>query len=294
MTAFSQSHRSLPFLYLIIAILAVSCSAILIRMTHTPSLIIAFYRQAFSAVLILPFLKKDEEILSRRQYVLLTISGLFLALHFGTWITSLSYTSVARATLFVDLQPIWSALLGAMLLKERLGTIEIAGVALVTAGGAVTMGLHWHQPETSLIGDLLALIGGITGAGYFLIGRSIRTQISWVRYMYSVYYISSLWMLLFCLVLYRNFPFPDNRDLLWILLMALIPSLLGHGLLNVAVRRLKAYVVNSAFLGEPVLATLFAFLAFQERPDVYFYFGAAVIFCGLLLIFKKQTFEQDL
>ena len=70
--------------------------------------------------------------------------------------------------------------------------------------------------------------------------------------------------------------------------MALIPSLAGHGLFNLAIREVKGYVVNAAFMGEPVIATIFAYWLFHEKPDSYFYYGGAFVFAGLALLFYKN------
>ncbi|HJZ10665.1 MAG TPA: DMT family transporter [Acidobacteriota bacterium] len=277
------------FLYLILAVFAVSTSAILIRLTQTSPIVIAFYRQAFSAVMILPFLNREPEtVLSRRSYILLVLSGLFLAIHFATWITGLQYTSVARATLFVDLQPIWAVILGRIFLKETLSLLEVFAVALVTAGGILTVGWQWGDAGTGRFGDILAACGGVAGACYLLIGRKVRAEISWLRYMYSVYYLSAIWLLLFHILLYRRFPVPIEQDLIWIIAMALVPSILGHGLFNVVIRHMKAYIVNAAFLGEPVLAAALAYLIFGEAPDRAYYFGAVIIFSGLFILFLRQ------
>lgn len=231
-------------------------------------------------------------ILSRKDYTLLVLSGLFLAMHFATWITGLFYTTVARATLFVDLQPLWAAIFGAMFLKEKLSRLEMMGVAIVTLGGVVSAGMNLGSSTSTTLGDLLSIAGGIAGAGYLLIGRKVRSEIPWLNYMYSVYYLSAVWLLAVNLILYRRFPLPDRRDLLLILAMALLPSLLGHGLMNLAIRYFKAFVVNAAFLGEPVLATILAYFIFKEAPDMYYYIGAALIFSGLILIFLKQEKES--
>lgn len=249
----------------------------------------AFYRQLFSVLLLLPFVRNDSpHALTTHEKIYLGFSGLFLALHFATWITGLRYTSVARATLFVDLQPIWAAVLGAFLLGEKLSLIEVAGVLIVFLGGILSAGPHWSEGFSSLKGDLLSIAGGLAGACYFLIGRKIRRAISWSRYMVSVYFISAMWIFLFHVGLDHTLPAPASQDILWIVLMALIPSLLGHGLFNLIIRRLKAYVVNAAFFGEPVLATILAYLLFREIPDRFFFWGALLIFCGLFLIFYQQ------
>ena len=271
-----------------VAVLSVSVSAILIRFSISPPLIVALYRQLFCAVLFLPFAQRISwPSIEKREIFLLTLSGFFLALHFGSWITSLLYTSVARATLFVDLQPIWAAILGAIFLKERLSGKEIFAILLVTAGGILCVSKEILESSPSLIGDTFAVFGGMTGAAYLLIGRAIRTRISWTHYMFVVYGISAAWLLIINLLLVPKFPVPQQHDLLWIFLMALVPGIAGHGLLNLSVRYLKTYVVNTALLGEPVLATIFAFLFFHEIPQPHFYAGAALIFVGLIVIFRS-------
>jgi drug/metabolite transporter (DMT)-like permease len=286
----SKDSQSRLFFLLIAAIFAVSISSILVRLSQSPPLVLAFYRQLFSALLLLPFVMNDpkSESLDRGDYPYLIASGLFLALHFATWITSLTLTSVARAVLFVDLQPIWAALLGAVFLGESLSGLEILAVGIVTAGGILTILPHWSEGAASVRGDLLALSGGIAGACYLLIGRKLRTRISWLSYMFSVYLISAAWLLLFYGVRYRYFPLPVTHDLLLLFLMALIPSLAGHGLFNLVIRNMKAYVVNAAFFGEPILATILAAIIFREYPDPYFYGGALIVFAGLALIFSQQ------
>jgi drug/metabolite transporter (DMT)-like permease len=285
---------SARFLYLLLAVFAMSCSSILVRLTHTPPIVLAFYRQLFSAVILLPFVRGSREIvLSRRDYGLLILSGLFLAMHFATWITGLFYTTVARATLFVDLQPVWASILGAVFLRERLSRLEILGVLIVTIGGILSSGLHFTgSSQSTTFGDLLCVAGGIAGAAYLLIGRKVRSEIPWLNYMYSVYYLSALWILVFYLAFFRIFPLPDRRDLFLILGMALLPSILGHGLMNLAIRYFKAFVVNAAFLGEPILATILAYFFFREVPDIYYYIGAILVLSGLILILLNQREES--
>src|SRR5262245_12908260 len=134
-----------PVLILCIGVLAVSASAVLIRMTSTAPLITAFYRQLFCAVLIFPFAGGEAEVqLSRSDKKLLVVSGFLLAIHFATWITSIFLTTVARATLFVDLQPAWAAILGVLFLRESMKPREIAAVAIVCVGGMI-IGLGSQQ-----------------------------------------------------------------------------------------------------------------------------------------------------
>ena len=279
-------HKS-PILFLVIGVVSLSVSSILVRLTTSSPLIIALYRQLFCAVLFLPFVGRTPwPQLTRKEILLLVLSGFFLALHFASWITGLLYTTIARASLFVDLQPIWGALLAVVFLKERLSLKEILAIVLVTFGGIVTVLKELSTGSPSLIGDALALLGGFAGAAYFLIGRGIRKRISWTHYLFAVYGISAAWLLISNFVLFQRLPVPAERDILWIFVMAIVPGILGHGLLNLSLRYLKTYVVNTALLGEPVLATILAYTLFDEKPTMYFFAGSILIFIGLIAIFR--------
>jgi drug/metabolite transporter (DMT)-like permease len=289
MDSIENQPKISPSLLLIIAVFSVSVSAILIRFSISPPLIVALYRQLFCAVLFLPFAQRTSwPTLERREIFLLILSGFFLALNFAAWITGLLYTSVARATLLVDLQPIWAAILASVFLKERLSGKEIFAILFVTAGGILCISKEIFEASPSLIGDAFALIGGMAGAAYFLIGRSLRNKISWTHYMFVVYGISTAWLLVINLLLVHKFPVPQQHDLFLILLMAVIPGIMGHGLLNLSLRFFKTYMVNTALLGEPVLATILAFFFFHEIPEPHFYAGAAVVIVGLFLIFRER------
>src|SRR6266545_7311651 len=179
----------LPFA-LIAAILAVSTSSIFIRFAQAeaPSLVIAALRLTFATLLLAPFAwtrHRDElRSLMRNEIILGVISGLFLAAHFGTWITSLEYTSVASSVVFVSTGPLWVALLSPMLLNERLRGGAILGLVIAILGGTM-IGLSdacvWngglHCPELSQVmrggtmwGNFLALVGAWTVSGYLIIG----------------------------------------------------------------------------------------------------------------------------
>ncbi|HSE39787.1 MAG TPA: DMT family transporter, partial [Acidobacteriota bacterium] len=221
-----EASRIPPAGLLIIGVFSIAVSSILVRLTTSSPFIIALYRQLFCAALFLPFVQRTPwPELSVKEKGLLVLSGFFLAIHFLSWITSLLFTTVARAALFVDLQPIWGAIFAAVFLKERLTVKEVLAILTVTVGGFLSVSNELFIGAPSIFGDALALLGGISGAAYFLIGRGIRNRISWTHYMFSVYAISSAWLLMFNLAIDHRLPVPAERDILWIFLMAVGPGI---------------------------------------------------------------------
>jgi drug/metabolite transporter (DMT)-like permease len=278
-----------------LAVLAISWGSILVRLCAAPPLTIAFLRVGIAALLLAPaalWMRPRGARAGRAWSGAAAAAGLLLALHFATWIASLAYTSIAASTLLVSTQPIMSLLLSRMVLHERAGGRAVTAMLIALGGVGLIAWGDLRAGEERLIGDLLALAGAITAAAYLVVGRRVRESVSLPTYLGVV----NLWAAVGAgalALLLRQPLLPEVRgDLLWCVLMALVPHLLGHGTLNWAVRRLRAYLVNLVVLGEPVLATCYAFLIFGEVPPVLVYPGALLIGAGVILAFRETPMGE--
>src|SRR5512134_3211854 len=192
---------------LLIAILAVSTASIFIRLAQAeaPSLVIAALRLTFATLLLAPIAwiryRVELKSLTRLEIIPGIISGLFLAAHFATWISSLEYTTVASSVVFVSTGPLWVALLSPLLLNERLRRAAIVGLVIAILGGTM-IGLSeactWDNglrcsdigqalQGRAMWGNFLALIGAWTVSGYLIIGRKLRAKMSLIPYIFLVY-----------------------------------------------------------------------------------------------------------
>ena len=295
--------RSSPKIVLFLGILAVSTASPLIRFAQgeVSSLVIAAYRMGFAALILLPLTipRYTGEIrkLTRGDLALGVLSGLLLALHFATWILSLEYTSVASSVVLVTTNPLWVALLAPWLLKERLAPGFLVGLFVALAGGSiVAISDSCLQKATGLAcpplsdfiqgeafwGDMLALMGAWTGAGYILIGRRLRASFSLTPYVLLVYGAAAV--VLIAMVALSGLPilgFP-TEIYGYLLLLAIVPQLLGHSSLNWALGHLPASYVSIGLLGEPVGSTLLAYFLLGETPGWLKILGATLILCGIL------------
>ena len=189
----------LPYVVLAVAVLIVSCAAILIRVAQgegVNSITIAAWRLTIATALLWPLAWKSasKEIGAWRKqdWLLGGIAGLFLALHFAAWISSLAYTSVASSTALVTTNPIWIALVSWLFFRERLGGWLLFGIAAAIAGSALIFlsdanladGIGGSNP---MLGNLLAVVGSLTVCGYLLIGRRLRRTMSLLPYIWLVY-----------------------------------------------------------------------------------------------------------
>jgi drug/metabolite transporter (DMT)-like permease len=289
------------------AILAVSTSSIFIRFAQAeaPSLVIAALRLSFATVLLAPiaWTRHREELrsLTRSEIGLGILSGLFLAAHFATWITSLEYTSVASSVVFVSTGPLWVALLSPLLLNERLKRAAVLGLAIAILGGAAIgldevclwdHGLHCSNIGQALQGravwgNFLALLGAWTVSGYLIIGRKLRARrtrsMSLIPYIFMVYGIAAIALLVIMFVAGESPLGYSAQTYLWIFLLAAFPQLIGHSTYNWALRYLPASFVAVTTLGEPIGSAILAFFLLQETPTIIVISGGILILTGIYL-----------
>jgi drug/metabolite transporter (DMT)-like permease len=278
---------------LALAVLAVSSSAILIRLSEAPALAISFYRCAMAAAVLLPtaLLRHGAEVrsLERRQWVVAMASAAALAAHFALWVPSVSYTSVAASTVLVTSSPVWVALLGRLTIGERVTRLAAAGIGLSLAGTAF---IAWGDVDASAraaVGDALALGGAIAAAAYVLAGRDLRPRMSLLTYA-GIVYTGAAALLAVAMLLTRT-RFTGYPPDVWGLfaLMTLGPQLLGHTVFNYLLAHLDASVVAISVTAEPVGASLLAFAAFGEVPSASAIVGGALILTGIYVAVAGQA-----
>jgi len=303
-------RRSIVTLGLLAAIAAASTAAIFIRLAQAqgaPSIVIAAARLTIASLILAPIAltryRPALHALSHREWILALLSGLFLALHFATWITSLEYTSVASSVVLVTTIPLWVALLTLLVLHERVGTSTFIGLVLALIGGVV-VGLSdtcsWGAGALScpplqtfiggkaFLGDFLALFGAWMASGYMLVGRKLRSKMDLIPYIFVVYGAAALILVAIMFGVRENPLGLPPLAYLWFLLLALIPQLFGHSTYNWALKYVPASFVSVTLLGEPIGSTILAFVIFQEAPGWIKIVGAVLILAGIWLAARSE------
>ena len=257
-----------PLLALLSGVLAISTGAIFARLADAPALVIAAYRVGLATVFLAPWawwhVRHELYGLSRRDYQLALCAGMFLAVHFATWIASLDYTSVANSVVLVNTHPLWVGLATPFLSHDPLSrrmwiSIVLSLLAGVIIGaGDITLGAQ------ALWGDGLAVVGGIAAAFYLLLGRRLRRTLSLLAYVMLCY--GSAAGILWAVVLVLRLPVTGFSPSTYsaFVAMALIPQIIGHSSYNWALRWLSTSLVAVSLLGEPIGSTLLAYLIFDE------------------------------
>jgi drug/metabolite transporter (DMT)-like permease len=213
----------------------------------------------------------------------MALSGLLLALHFWSWIASLRFTTVASSVVLVSLKPVFAWGIAAAWLHEHPTRAETWGIGLAVIGASLIGLGDAHLSLGALGGDALALLGAVAGAGYYVIGRRVRQTVGIWRYATGVYAVAAAALAL--LTVARRMPLTGFAGRDWAVFGALAagPMLVGHTGMNYALRHFRATTVNVAALGEPVGATVLAWLipAIHEVPGRMALGGGALVLVGI-------------
>jgi drug/metabolite transporter (DMT)-like permease len=270
-----------------VGVVAVSLSGPLMAVMAVPPLAIAFWRNGFATVALAPAatLRRREELpaLRGRTVALVLASGAALAVHFATWVTSLTLTSVASATAIVCLQIAW--VVGwQLIVGERFNAGVVVGLVLAFTGVLVVSGVDLRLSTDAVIGDVLALVGGAAAAAYMLIGARARQSLSTTMYTFLCYGSCSLLLLVACLVAGQDLAgYPQSQWAL-LLLVTLTAQLLGHSVFNHLLATTSPVVVSLALLLEVPGAALLAAVILAQVPPWEAVIGLAVMVAGMALV----------
>lgn len=275
-----------------VGVAAVSWAAILVREADAPALVIASYRLILAAVpmgaLALWQQRRQPEPITTKSIRPLVLSSAFLAAHFAFWIASLQHTSVVTAVVLMAMQPLIVGMASPLLLRESIHR-QVWFALGVALAGVATMGIaHAEEGFGELQGDLYAILGGFFAACYLLVGRSVRIETSWLRYVGVVYPITALFLFTVTLIARDPLTGYSAKTLLMIALMALGPQLIGHSSINWALGYLPVMIVAMAILVEPIGATILAALILNERPSGPEMAGAALVLLGVYLALRGE------
>ncbi|RMG65235.1 MAG: DMT family transporter [Calditrichaeota bacterium] len=291
-----QGKEKPVVLVLVLAVLAISWASIFVRWCGAvPASVIAFYRLFWSGFLMGAWALRSargwppelEGTGLIRHGGWLLVSGLMLALHFASWIAAVQTTTIAHALVLGSTHPVFTLLIAPHFLKESSRWQPRVAAVLTLAGVVLISGQDFFRAPPRLAGDLLAVVSALFVSIYVQIARRVRHQFSLRPYLFVVYGTAAL--VLVVVNLGTGTPlvgYPPQAHF-WMLMLALIPTGVGHSLINWAARHLEAHKVNFAILGEPVIASLLAYWLFAEQPAGWFFPGAALILGGIALALSR-------
>lgn len=284
---------SRPYAGIAFAVVSVSTAAIFISWSTSPFVTIALYRLAFASLILAPFAVfgagASLKALSRRDLLALIGVGAILATHFTLWIGSLKIAdvrvSVASSVILVTSHPLLVGVLSHFVLRERINAWTAIGIGLGFTGVVVIAIADSTVRSASLVGDILAFLGGVAAGLYLLAGRRFRQRIPLLAYAFVVYVSATGVLFLYALALRESLvPTGDLRtEIAFFLALAVIPQIGGHTLYNWSLRWVPAPVVSLSLVGEPIGSSLLAWILLDQLPGVGVALGGALALVGIYL-----------
>jgi drug/metabolite transporter (DMT)-like permease len=279
--------RDLPLLAVAVSAVSTSGPLMASAAAAVPVLAIAMWRNALSLVVLAPatLLRRRAEVrrLTGRQVRFACAAGVFLALHFATWVPSLTYTTVASATALVATQPVWQAVL-ARGSGQHVSRPVWTGIGVAVAGAAWLSGADFSASSRALEGDGLAAVAAVFAAVYIALGGEVRRTVSSLTYTTVCYSVAALVLLVLCLV--GGVRLGGYPGLAWWKLVAITAGaqLLGHAVFSLVLRSTSPTVVSLSILLEVPGAALIAAFWLGQVPRAVVLPGGALLLAGLVIV----------
>lgn len=288
----SHNPSSLDRLALMAGLLAVSFSAIIIRLCTAPPSQIAFYRTLFAGAVFLlwEWIRHRTFRLDRRDFALALVAGAFLAAHFYLWIASLFMTSIHSSVVLLATQPLFALILQVLITRTGASGRNLFSLVAGMTGAWILASGDFSHGSLAGRGDLFAIVSAAMAACYLLAGSYRRSPL--IPYLSTVYLSAGTMLLIVTIAMGEPLTPTERIDWFWFALLTIIPTLIGHTMLNRSTRHFPTYVVNLSILAEPILTGLWAWLFFREAVTTHVATGGAVILAAVAIEFVPYRRRQ--
>jgi drug/metabolite transporter (DMT)-like permease len=290
----------LRFGLLLFGVLCGSSAVILIKATNEHPFLVASYRLLVAALVLSPFFFRDLRASAGgyglRQIGWSALPAVILAVHFMSWVIGVHQTQVANASLIVNLTPVAIPFFLWMFYREKINREEVLGTLFALAG---LVALGWSSIRVQaggLTGDLICFGSMLGYAAYLALGRKNGGRISLWLYMVPLYAIAGVICLLCALPFVNPIKPYALKDVLLIVGLGILPTVIGHTVLNYSLKHFRGQVVSVTNLTQPIFAGWLGYLIFKEAPRPSFYLSAVLVVVGVGIIlvsgYRKRTKDE--
>lgn len=289
--------KATQYVALAMGVFMVSSAGIFARLGSAPSTVLAFYRLLLAALVLLPFALanggwREARSLKKNELICLIAGGFLLAVHYTMWFYSLNFTTVSTATTLAALQPVFSIVLGALFLNERLPAKALIGCAVALTGPFIIGWGDFRVSGIALVGDILALVSGAVISGYFFCAQLARRSVSALTLSVMCYLCSAFFLGIFVVAGGNSFVGYDSTTWKCFFALALVSTIGGQVTFNVLLRWVSATTVTMSILGEPIGACILSYFILGETLTLRLAIGMVVILSGLLVFFRESRKQE--
>ncbi len=257
---------------------------------------LAAYRLLLTSLLISPLFIRDYRRFHKGELGTLFRSsigpGFVLGLHFITWVIGARMTTGANATLIVTLMPLAMPFFMLLMYQEKITRNEVIATGLALLGLVILSVGDFNISAEYLTGDLVCLVSMVLFAYYLALAKdSARYESIWL-YVFPMYLLAGV----FCFVLALFFSSPIHSyspyEGLMILLLAVVPTIGGHTILNYSMQKLRGQTVSIINMGQFIFAGIIAYFIYMEIPTMEFYIASLLFLLSIWLVMKVRTLSK--
>ena len=270
----------------IMAAVAASFSAIFVRLINADPMAIGFYRLTFSvpffAAAVFVWHRKELFSITKKQLLGCVLGGLFLTGHFFTWFTAIGHTTVASAVVLCSTHPIIILLITVLILREKTSLKAVIGVVIALVGAGIITGGDYSFAGEAIYGDIMAFLGALFMALYFLVGRKMRKQLNATVYVFLIF--TTCWIAFTIGMVATDTPFVgySKMDYFYLFALAMICQIGAHAVFNWCLGHVSPLYISTIETGEAIFASALAAIIFAEIPTLWQLIGGAITIFGLL------------
>ena len=289
----AASRKKMIFraILLVFGVFCGSTAVIMIKASNEHPFLVSAYRLLLASFFLSPFffreLRSSGIRYGWRELGWAALPAAALAIHFMSWVYGARMTPAANASLIANLTPVAMPFYLWMLYRERVSKMELFGTAFTLAGLLILTGSNLRVSQENFIGDLICFGSMLFFAAYLALGRKNGARLSLWLYMVPLYFIAGLICLVSACFFINPIKVYSLSNVLYILGLGLIPTVLGHTILNYAMKHFRGQVVSVTNLSQPVFAGLLGFLIFHEVPSPVFLVAAVVVISGVLIVLNE-------
>ena len=274
---------------LFVALISVSSTAVVIRYVElVPALTLAFWRMLSASIFLWCYsIRRPQRLISLNNKNRILFAGFFLGMHFALFFVGVRSTSVASATLLANTGPIFTSLLSG-LSGQRVSRSVILGLFISVFGIILVQWSGFGFEGNSYWGNVSSLLSGFCIAMTYMFASKIRKDTENILYGRSVFFVAAITILIVTIISGGSIFSFNKSDIAWFVFLGIVPSILGHNMLNYCIKYLSPTAVASIPLGEPVIASAFCYVLFLETVPISALIGAPFVFCGIIMTVKNS------
>lgn len=276
---------SIGMVALFAAALAMSISPTFVRLADVGPYASAFWRVFLGLPVLWIWMKREEAANPGAPAARFPLGTLLAAVAFTGdlffWHLAIMKTSIANATFFATMAPLWVVIFGWLILRQKVSRETIVGLAFCILGGAALVAQSLAFNPAHALGDLFGIATGVFFGLYFLCVGSARRTSGAARVTFELSILTTIALLAIALVMEPRILPQSSGGWAAVIALGVVSHAGGQGLLSFALGRLPTAFSSLVIFLESIAAAIFAWIILGEPISWLQAVGGVIILWGI-------------